>query len=382
MRILIAINQARVLYDFKRELVEALCARGDELFFSFEEDFRTSAFADKGTIVPTPIEPRGLNPLKDVKLYLFYRKLLKKLRPDLVLTFTVKPNAYCGRACRATRTPCVATISGLGTAFYGCETKRRIATALYRGGLRGAARVFAQNAAIAERLVDDRMARAEQIVATRGSGVNLERFEYVDYPNDDGRTRLLFVGRLMRDKGVVEFIECARRIRKTRPDVVFQMVGATERGCDVHYLAFNAANVGVVEYLGYQEDVRETLGAAGAVVLPSYHEGLSNALLEGAAVGRPILASRIPGCVETFDEGTTGFGFEPRSVDSLVEAVERFLATPVERRREMGRRGRAKIEREFSRADVVAQYLREIDAVVAESRKRRLESENGRDLTP
>ncbi|MBR4835013.1 MAG: glycosyltransferase family 4 protein [Thermoguttaceae bacterium] len=370
MRILIAINQARVLYDFKRELVEALCARGDELFFSFEEDFRTSAFVGKGTIVTTPIEPRGLNPLKDVKLYLFYRKLLKRLRPDLVLTFTVKPNAYCGRACRATRTPYVATISGLGTAFYGGEAKRRIATALYRGGLRGAARVFAQNAAIAKRLIDERMARADRIVATRGSGVNLERFEYVDYPSADSPTRLLFIGRLMRDKGVVELIECARRVRKTRPDVVFQMLGATERGCDVHYLTFNAANAGIVEYLGYQEDVREALAAASAVALPSYHEGLSNALLEGAAVGRPILASRIPGCVETFDEGETGFGFEPRSVDSLVEAVERFLATPFERRREMGRLGRAKIEREFSRADVVAQYLREIDAVAAESRKR------------
>ncbi len=369
MRILIAINQARVLYDFKRELVEALYERGDELFFSFEEDFRTSAFADKGTIVPTPIEPRGLNPLKDAKLCRFYRKLLKKLRPDLVLTFTVKPNAYCGRACRATRTPYVATISGLGTAFYGATWKRRVATLLYRGGLKGAARVFAQNDAIARRLTDERMARAEQIVATRGSGVNLERFDYVDYPSDDSGTRLLFIGRLMRDKGVVELIECARRIRKTRPDVVFQMVGATERGCDVHYLTFNAANVGVVEYLGYQEDVREALAAAHAVVLPSYHEGLSNALLEGAATGRPILASKIPGCRETFDEGESGFGFEPRDVDSLVAAVERFLATPFERRREMGRLGREKIEREFSRAEVVAQYLREIDAVAAEMRR-------------
>jgi galacturonosyltransferase len=134
-------------------------------------------------------------------------------------------------------------------------------------------------------------------------------------------------------------------------------------------LTFNAANVGVVEYLGYQEDVREALASAHAVVLPSYHEGLSNALLEGAATGRPILASKIPGCRETFDEGESGFGFEPRDVDSLVEAVERFLATPFERRREMGRRGRAKIEREFSRAEVVAQYLREIDAVAAETRR-------------
>lgn len=369
MRILIAINQARVLYDFKRELVEALYERGDELFFSFEEDFRTSAFADKGTIVSTPIEPRGLNPLKDVKLCRFYRKTLKKLRPDLVLTFTVKPNAYCGRACRAARTPYVATISGLGTAFYGARWKRSVATALYRGGLKGAARIFAQNDAIARRLLDERMARAGQIVATRGSGVNLARFDYVDYPSDADGTRLLFIGRLMRDKGVVELIECARRIRKTRPDVVFQMVGATERGCDVHYLTFNASNVGVVEYLGYQEDVRETLGAAHAVVLPSYHEGLSNALLEGAATGRPILASKIPGCAETFDEGESGLGFEPRDVDSLVAAVERFLATPFERRREMGRRGREKIEREFSRAEVVAQYLREIDAVAAETQR-------------
>ena len=361
MKILIAINQARVLYDFKRELVAALLARGDDVLLSFEDDFRADYFRQTAArVVPTPIDPRGLNPLRDLKLCAFYRKLLKDERPDAVLTFTVKPNVYCGAICAKARVPYYATISGLGGPMNGAAPLRVATTLLYRRGLRGARRVFVQNASIVERVVMERIARREQIVPVAGSGVDLERFQPLPYPSEESGTKLLFIGRLMRDKGIAELIECAKIVRARRRDVAFQIVGAAERGCSEDVMTREAADAGVVEYLGYQTDVRPFLEKASVLILPSYHEGMSNVLLEAAASARPVLASNVPGCAETFDEGRSGLGFAPKSASDLAATVEKSLAIPREDRRQMGARGREKVANGFSRADVVATYLREI----------------------
>ena len=162
----------------------------------------------------------------------------------------------------------------------------------------------------------------------------------------------------MRDKGIREYVECARRVKETRPATRFLIVGAQETGCPEHALAEEAAKEGIVEYCGYQMDVTPYIEKASAVMLPSYHEGLSNVLLEGAACARPLLASNVPGCAEIFDEGITGFGFEARSADSAYEALQRFLALDRETRAQMGLRGREKIAASFSREDVVGRYLR------------------------
>lgn len=361
MKILITINQARVLYDFKRELVAALLDRGDDVALSFEDDFRADYFRQTAArVIPTPIDPRGVNPARDFKLCAFYRKLLKAERPDAVLTFTVKPNVYCGAICAKLRVPYYATISGLGAPMNGSAPLRIATTFLYRRGLRGAARVFVQNASIAERVVTERIARREQLVRVAGSGVDLERFHPLPYPAEETGVNLLFIGRLMRDKGIAELIECAKQIRARRPDVVFQVVGAAERGCSEDVMTRAAADAGIVEYLGYQPDVRPILEKASALILPSYHEGTSNVLLEAAASARPVLASNVPGCAETFDEGLSGLGFAARSSSALTATVERFLAIPRADREAMGRRGREKVAANFSRADVVATYLREI----------------------
>ena len=364
MRILIAINQARVLYDFKRELVSALLERGDDVYLSFEEDFRAEYFeATNAKIVATPIDPRGVNPVRDFALYAFYKRLLRKLRPDVVLTFTIKPNAYCGKACQRAKIPYLATISGLGAAVNAKGLLGRVSSQLYRVGLVGARRVFCQNQSIANKVVNDRFARAEQIVRVAGSGVDVESFSYLDYPGPDAPIELLFIGRLMRDQGIAEFIDCARVVRSRRPDVKFRILGAPERRCPEYGQVVAAAKEGVVEYLGYQLDVVPYIATSSAIVLPSYHEGLSNVLLEGAASGRPLLASNTPGCAETFDDGVTGFGFEPRNADSLIDAVWRFLELSHEERKEAGRRGREKIVANFDRRNVVRAYLEEIDKV-------------------
>lgn len=361
MRILIAINQARVLYDFKRELVSALLAQGHEVYLSFEEDFRVEYFeSTQAKIVPTPIDPRGVNPLRDYKLYRFYKRLLARLRPNVVLTFTIKPNVYCGKACQACRVPYMATISGLGAAVNAKGPLARVSTELYRVGLRGAKRVFCQNESIARIMVEGAFTSEGKIVRVSGSGVDLDHFSALDYPDEKDGIELLFIGRLMRDKGILEFIECAKAIRQKRADVKFRVLGAPERRCAEYGQVCAAAKEGVVEYLGYQLDVVPYLRTASAVVLPSYHEGLSNVLLEGAASCRPLLTTNVPGCVETLDDGVSGYTFEPRRADALTDAVERFLALSREEREKMGRLGREKVAKSFDRAQVVQAYLDEI----------------------
>lgn len=361
MKILIAINQSRVLYDFKRELVDALAARGAEVILTFEEDFRTEYFRKKNyRIVPAPIEPRGMNPLRDAKLSRFYRAQLTKERPDVALTFTIKPNVYCGRQCAKLGIPYYATISGLGSALNGSRPLRALASFLYRRGLRGAERVFCQNAAIAKWAQSRGVAPQERIEEIPGSGVDLARFRALPYPEEKEGATILFVGRLMRDKGIGEYVECARRVKEAHPTTRFLIVGAQETGCPEYAMVEEAAKKGIVAYCGYQMDVTPYIEKASAVMLPSYHEGLSNVLLEGAASGRPILASNVPGCAEIFDEGRTGFGFSPRSAESAYEALERFLALDRETRAEMGARGREKIAASFSRENVVRRYLRAI----------------------
>ena len=201
MKILIAINQSRVLYDFKRELVDALAARGAEVILTLKEDFRAEYFKRKNyRILPAPIDPRGMNPLSDAKLSRFYRELLTKERPDVALTFTIKPNVYCGRQCAKLGIPYYATISGLGSALNGALPLRALASFLYRRGLRGAERVFCQNAAIATWAESRGVATKERIEEIPGSGVDLTRFRALPYPEEEEGATILFIGRLMRDK--------------------------------------------------------------------------------------------------------------------------------------------------------------------------------------
>ena len=189
-----------------------------------------------------------------------------------------------------------------------------------------------------------------------GSGVNLEKHSYLPYPQDDGATRLLFIGRVMNDKGVRELFEAVKNLRSRNVPVTLDAVGWCEDEC--RELLDGAVSDGTVTYHGWQEDVRPFIEKCSAVILPSYHEGMANVLLEASAAGRPVLASRIHGCIETFDEGVTGFGFEARDVSSLETAISDFCALPHTEKERAGRAAREKVVTEFDRNDVVNEYVK------------------------
>lgn len=357
-KVLVLTNSSGGLYDFRGEFVGELCKRY-EVHVSMPDDVKERELTALGChVIRTPINRRGVNPLEDLKLYRAYDKIMMELRPSLVVTYTIKPNIYGGFAAGMKKIPCIATITGLGGAFDRRGVFLKLIVGMYRAGLKRAACVFFQNEE--NRDIFRNMGitgRKERMVM--GSGVNLETHKLEPYP-DREETHFLFVGRVMKERGILEYIEAARRLHSDR--VVFDVMGY----CDEDYqeLLNDLQKEGVIRQLGFQTQVHEYLAAADAIVVASFHEGMSNALIEGAATGRPVIASNISGCQEAFEEGVTGFGFTPGKAVELIDAMDKFLALSRQERAQMGRRGREKMEREFDRKLVTAAYMDEVSSLI------------------
>ncbi len=291
---------------------------------------------------------------------------LRNLAPALVLGFTIKNNVYGALAARALGVPFIPTITGLGTAFLSGPALQLVAETLYRGAFARAPVVVFQNEDdrslfVSRRLVADRQA---QIVP--GSGVDLGRFAPRPAPAPKAGVTFLLIARVLRDKGVMEFAEAARRIRADRPDVCFELLGplGVENRSAIDPAVVAAwVNAGVLSYHGGVEDVRPYIASADCVVLPSYREGMPRSLLEAAAMGRPVIASDVPGCRGVVDDQVTGLLCRARDAESLRIAMLDFLAMPPAQRDAMGLAGRAKMEREFDASLVVSAYRNVIEHI-------------------
>jgi glycosyltransferase involved in cell wall biosynthesis len=304
------------------------------------------------------IDRAGLNPLADLKLLARYRALLKRLRPAAYLGYTIKPNIYGSLAAASLGIPALPNVSGLGTAFIRGGRLQAIVTQLYRIGFRRAPVVFFQNDEDRRLFVDRRIVRAGQARVLPGSGVDLDRFAPAPLPG--GPPTFLFIGRLLRDKGVVEFVEAARLLRSEHPDARFQLLGGLDEG---NRTAIRQADIdtwvaeGVVEQLGTTDDVRPFIAAASAIVLPSYREGLPRSLLEGAAMARPLIASNVPGCRDVVEDGVNGYLCAVRDAGSLAAAMRRLAQLPPVQQLAMGEAGRRRVQERFSESLVMRAYL-------------------------
>ncbi len=360
-KVLVLTNSSGGLYDFRGEFIEALCA-SYEVWVSMPDDVKGMELTAAGChIIEMPINRRGINPLEDLKLYRAYAKMMKELKPDLVITYTIKPNVYGGFAAGMKRIPYIATITGLGGAFDRTGPLLKLIVGMYRAGLKKAACVFFQNEEN-KGIFQNMDITAKKTRMVMGSGVNLEKHKFEPYPERE-KTHFLFVGRVMKERGILEYIEAAQRLHSDR--VFFDIMGY----CDEDYqeLLDDLEKEGVIRQIGFHTQVHRYLAAADAIVVASFHEGMSNALIEGAATGRPVIASDISGCKEAFEEGVTGFGFTPGKPEELIAAMERFLALSTEERAAMGQRGREKMEREFDRKLVTAAYMEEAGLILGEA---------------
>lgn len=353
MKILFLVNHEVTLYYFRTELLKALAEEGNEVLLSMPKARHADFFESLGCkIIDTPITQYGMNPFKEFGLIKEYGRMIKKHSPDIILTYTIKPALYGGIAAAKMGVPYISTVTGLGAAFEKGKLFSLLISLFYRFSTRKISCLFFQNEEHSKLFSKLRIAPKKHRIVP-GSGVNLEKHGFEEYPESDG-TKLLFIGRMMKDKGIFELCEAVKNLSK-KFDVSLDIIGWCEKECEVLKNSFEAG--GKIRYLGWKEDVHAFIKECHAVVLPSYHEGMANVLLEAAAGGRPVLASDIPGCRETFDEGVTGFGFEAENEPSLENAIERFCMTDNEERSKMGKAARKKVEKEFDRKTVVKAYL-------------------------
>ena len=371
MHVLMTVNAAWNIWNFRRPLVQALHADGHRITILAPPDGAVPDLEALGCrVLPLQMSVKGLNPIEDLHLVRRFKRAFREERPDIVLSYTIKNNVFGALARRSPPLPFVPNVTGLGTAFLSGNMLQTVAETLYRTAFAPLPVVFFQNADDRALFIERRMVRPDQARLLPGSGIDLEHFRPVPLPGAGQPTTFLMIARLLRDKGVVEFVEAARRIRKTHPGTRFQLLGATasenRTAIDTATLA-DWLEEGVVEHLGTTDDVRPAIAAADCVVLPSYREGAPRTLIEAAAMARPLIATDVPGCRAVVEEGLTGLLCAPRDAGSLAEAMHRFLALPAVERAGMGRRGRDKMVREFGQERVIEAYREVIAALVPDS---------------
>lgn len=364
MKVLILINHQAGLYKFRKELLERLVQEKHNVYISVPEGEYTKEINELGVrlINNRYLNRRGTNPLQDIRLLNYYKSMLEKIRPNVVLTYTIKPNVYGGMACARMDIPYVVNVTGLGTSIQDGGLLQKITLLLYRYGLRKAKKVFFQNNANRDFMLSHKVIRTPYEVLP-GSGVNVKEYDYTPYPKEDGKIIFTTIGRIMKDKGIDELLFAAKIIRERYTNIEFRLIGDYDENYQDTIEAYQ--DKGVIRYLGSKKNIKPYIAKSHAIIHPSYHEGMSNVLLEAASMGRPVIASDIPGCREIYEDGITGYGFMPKDAQGLVKAIEQFLSTSYKEKVAMGKAGRQRIVQEFDRKIVVNRYIDRIEHLEA-----------------
>lgn len=312
------------LYKFRKALLKRLISDGNRVYVLLPSGELIPKLRDIGCeYIETAIERRGMNPFKDLSLFRTYRRLLKKIRPDLVITYTVKPNIYGGIACRLLKIPYSANITGLGSALEGSGVLKKLVLSMYKFALKKAKVVFFENEGNKDTLVGAGVVNEAHTCVLNGAGIDTSEYSLTDYP-PSGPVNFLFVGRIMKEKGIDELYSAISKLKSEYGDGVrLDVVGMFEESYQRQTELLN--NQGVIDFHGFRNDVADFYAKAHCVVLPSYHEGMSNVLLEAGAMGRPLITSNIHGCMEAVIDNTSGFLCKPKSADSLYVAMKHFI---------------------------------------------------------
>ena len=345
-------EDARSLILTRKEILLKLLEQGIGIDVAVPQDEYCEELEKYGCrIIPIYIQRRGMNPFADFGLMMQFRKILKKKHYDFAITYSIKPNIYGGLMLRMVHVPYFINITGMGTAMNSTGLLRSFVCFLYRFSSPYATGVFFENASNRQSFVDWHLCRMEQTHVFPGAGINIREFTPIPYPASTKETCFLFIGRLMAEKGVEELCKVAKQCEKELPDIHFDLVGPFE---DSFMETFN--NYKSLKNLhahGFQKSIRPFMEKAHAVILPSYHEGMANVLLEGGAFGRPLLTSGIPGCQEAVIDHESGFLFKSHDVDSLMSVIRTFHSLSQAQREEMGQKSREHIASHFNRDFIV-----------------------------
>ncbi|SCL85388.1 glycosyltransferase family 4 protein [Sporanaerobacter sp. PP17-6a] len=370
-RILILANNAGGLYQFRFELIEKLIENNFEVYFSvpeLEDNKEVKLIINTGAnYIQTYIDRRGKNPFEDLRIIKNYKKIFKRLNPDLILTYTIKPNIYGSYVANKFNIPVIMNVTGIGSSLATGKFKG-IIEHMYKYACNKANTVFFQNQSnrdffIRNKIINENKTRT---ILIPGSGVNINKFKPVGKTKKDDITRFLFIGRIMKEKGIEEYLHVAESVATQYPNVEFQILGSFEEE-KYKNLILNNKNE-KLKYLGVSDDVRNEIREVDCIVHPSYHEGMSNVLLEGAAMGKPLIASNIHGCREIIDDRINGYLFKVKSVESLEEKIIDFIKLGSNMKKIMEEKSREKIENEFDRNIVIEKYMEVINNILKEGR--------------
>lgn len=360
-KVMIIVNAATNLANFRDEIIEGLLAENYDVIIVSPAGKRLLPYKQKVgcQVIEIAVNRHGKNPFQEMSLFMKYFRVMKEQRPICVLTYTIKPNIYGGMAARLLRIPYLVNITGLGVVFDNKNMLQKTIIVLYRRVMKHATCVFFQNKTNRSTFI--RLGidfPCSEIIP--GSGVNLVVNALEPYPAEKGPFKFLFVARIMKDKGIHEYVSAARIIRKQYPQTEFHVIGNCEFGYEEKVAEW--AKQGDIIYHGAQPDVHNFMKNSHALIHPSFYmEGMSNVCLEAAATGRPVLTTNWLGCKETVDDGKTGYIFEPRNVTALVKVIKKFIDLPYSDKVTMGLKGRKKMENQFDRQLVVDSYMKEIN---------------------
>lgn len=357
-KVLFLVNHDVVIYNFRLELVERLLADGHEVVISSPYGERIEDLKELGCeYKEISLSRHGMNLMEEIKLISTYKKLIREIQPDIVLSYTIKPNIYGAIACRRAKVPCVANITGLGTAVENGGLVQKITVLLYKYAFTDIQRVFFQNVENMQFFADRKIAVKKHTLLP-GSGVNLNRFTSLNYPEND-TIEFAFISRIMKEKGIDQYLEAAEYIRKKYSNTVFHVCGFCEQAYEDKLQELT--DKGIIVYHGMVRDVKTILRKVHCTVHPTYYpEGISNVLLESSACARPVITTNRSGCREVVEDGKTGFICEQKNSNDLIKQIEKFVLLSQDERKQMGQAARAKVEKEFDRQIVVEKYMEEI----------------------
>ncbi|SAL48311.1 glycosyl transferase [Caballeronia terrestris] len=371
LRIALVCNTAWAIYTYRRGVLRMLTERGAEVTIIAPRDRTFEPLVAMGCrCVELPVASKGTDPREDLKTLAALYREYRATSPHVVFHYTIKPNIYGSIAAWLARVPSIAVTTGLGYVFIQKSRTAMVAKRLYRFAFRFPREVWFLNRDDREAFArQDLLAHPDRARLLHGEGVDLDEYAFEPLPERESFVFIL-IGRLLWDKGVAEFVEAARRVGATHPNARFQLLGPV--GVD-NPSAISRTEVdawerdNVIEYLGEAHDVRPHIANADCVVLPSYREGVPRTLMEASAMGRPIVATDVPGCREVVEDGVTGLLCEAKSADSLAHQLDRMLTFDARQRAEMGVQGRAKVAREFDEKAVVERYKGTIRAITGVS---------------
>lgn len=356
-KILVLANNDVGLYKFRKELIQELL-KDNDVFISLPYGKLVEPLIQIGCrFIDTPVDRRGINPITDLKLLKRYRKIIKDVKPGLIITYTIKPNIYGSLIARMKHIDYAVNITGLGTMFQSDNLLKKIIVFMYKVALKKVKVTFFENIENKNIFIKNKITEEDRVCVLNGAGVNLKEYPFTEYPDKDKEIRFLFIGRIMKEKGIDELLYAANKINKYYINVQFDIVGPMED--DYKNVIDEYVSNGIINYYGFQEDVKPYIERCHCFVLPSYHEGMANTLLESGAMGRPLITSDIHGCKEAVRDD--GYLVKKKDKEDLYLKIKKFIELSHEDKINEANCSRKYIEQVFAKSKIVKKTMKGLD---------------------